>query len=171
MDEFQLTGLDEVLKKLNAVKTDVKMKGARFAGRKAANLIQKAAVRNAAKVNDPATAEEIAKNVSVRFSSREFRRTGDVKFRIGVLGGARKYTYVKRAGKTYVASVKGPSSNPGLDTWYWRFLEFGTSRQAATPFMRPALEENVGSATDEFTRQLNGWLDRYFRKSGVSTDL
>lgn len=175
MAEFEIQGLDEVLRKLKAVKTDVKMKGARFAGRKSANLIQRAAIRNAAKINDPATAEEIAKNVSVRFSSKTFRRTGDVEFRIGILGGARQYAQTRanvrkgRAGKSY--NTAGDRSNPGGDTWYWRFQEFGTSKAPARPFMRPALEENIGPATDEFTRQFSGWLDRYFRKSGVSTHL
>ena len=93
--EFQLTGLDAVLKKMRALPVDVRMKGARFAGRKAANLIRDAAVENAQRIDDPDTREQISKNVSVRFANREFRRTGDVMFLVGILGGARQYSNTK----------------------------------------------------------------------------
>lgn len=170
--EFQLTGLDAVLKKMRALPVDVRMKGARFAGRKAANVIRDAAVERASQLNDPATKEEIAKNIVVRFSRQRFRRTGDVAFRVGVLGGARQYGNTRenvrkrRAGKTY--ATDGSSVNPGGDTFYWRFLEFGTQRMAARPFMRPALSENTEAATTEFTSQLNRWLDRYFSRQGIA---
>lgn len=174
--EFQLTGLDQLLRKMKAVAPAVKKKGARFAGRKAANVIRDAVVTKAARLNDPATSEEIAKNVAVRFSSKQFKRTGDVVFRVGILGGARQYSNTKvnvrkrRVGQTYATG--GSSSNPGGDTFYWRQLEFGTKNMQARPFMRPALAENVDRATNEFTRQMNLWLDRYFSKSGINaTDL
>lgn len=174
--EFKLEGLDAILKKMRALPVDVRMKGARYAGRKGANLIRESAIKNAAKINDAMTAEEIAKNVAVRFSSRLFKRTGDVGFRVGILGGARPYAQTRenvrkgRAGKMY--KTAGDKSNPGGDTWYWRFQELGTSKHRAQPFMRPALERNIGPATSEFTGQLNKWLDRYFKRQGVvPTDL
>jgi len=33
-----------------------------------------------------------------------------------------------------------------LDAFYWRWVEFGTSKSAANPFMRPAFESRVGDA-------------------------
>jgi HK97 gp10 family phage protein len=169
--ETKLEGLDAIVKKMRALPIAVRQKGARFAGRRAANVIRDAVVENASRVNDPATREEIAKNVAVRFSSRESRSTGDVVFRVGILGGARQYANTRenrrkrRAGETY--STDGSSSNPGGDTFYWRFLEFGTQKAAAQPFMRPAAEQSAQPATTEFTTQLNAWLDRYFTRSGV----
>ncbi|WP_374987639.1 HK97-gp10 family putative phage morphogenesis protein, partial [Klebsiella pneumoniae] len=79
----------------------------------------------------------------VSFSSKAFRRTGDPTFRVGVMGGARQYANTKanvrkgRAGKSY--NTAGDKGNPGGDTWYWRFLEFGTEHAAARPIIRPAL--------------------------------
>lgn len=169
--EFKIEGLDAVIKKMRALPVDVRMKGARFAGRKAANLIRNAAVENASKINDPATREEIAKNIAVRFSTKESKRTGDVMFRVGVMGGARQYANTKenvrkrRAGATY--NTDGSSGNPGGDTFYWRFVELGTQKVGARPFMQPALANNTAAATTEFTNQLNGWLDRYFRRQGI----
>lgn len=171
--EFELTGLDAVLKKMRALPVDVRMKGARFALRKSANLIRNAAVENAKRVNNPATREEIAKNIAVRFATRESKRTGDVMFRVGVLGGARQYAKTRenvrkrRAGQTY--TTDGSSANPGGDTWYWRLVEFGTQHTPARPFMQPALSSNVAAATSEFANHLNTWLDRYFRKQGIAS--
>ncbi|MDR8423955.1 hypothetical protein FPK38_21560, partial [Acinetobacter baumannii] len=39
--------------------------------------------------------------------------------------------------------------------FYWRFLELGTSRQPATPFLRPALYENIEQITDKFVQVFN----------------
>lgn len=170
--EFKLEGLEPILKKMRALPVDVRMKGARFAGRKAANVIRETAVENAQRLNDPATKQEIAKNVALRFANREFRRTGDVMFRVGILGGARQYANTKenvrkgRAGGTY--KTDGSSANPGGDTFYWRFLEFGTKKMPAKPFMRPAMEQSRQAAVTEFTSQLSRWLDRYIRKHGIA---
>lgn len=170
--QYKLEGLDAVLKKMRALPVDVRMKGARYAGRKGANLIRDAAIRNATGIDDPETREQIAKNVAVRFANREFRRTGDVMFLVGILGGARQYGNTKenvrkgRVGQTY--KTNGSSANPGGDTWYWRFVELGTQKVAARPFLRPALAQNIGAATDEFTKHLDRWLDRYFRRNGIA---
>lgn len=173
MDGFdvQLSGLDEVIAKMRRLPVDVRQKGGRFAGRKASNLIRDAAIQNAEKLNDPATAEEIAKNLAVRFSSRTLRRTGDIAYRVGILGGARRYANTRdnrrkrRVGLSY--KTDGSSANPGGDTFYWTFLEFGTQKMRARPFMRPAGDTAAQPAADEFTSQLNRWLDRYYARSGI----
>ncbi len=144
-------------------------KGGRFALRKAAQVIQRQAIENARRVDDPATAESIEKNIAVRWSGRRFKRTGDLMFRVGVLGGARQYANTKqnrrvgRVGNTYATS--GDKSNPGGDTWYWRFLEFGTARTRAQPFLRPAAQEAAGKAVDEFVTQYNKAIERALRRA------
>ncbi|MEF5353596.1 HK97-gp10 family putative phage morphogenesis protein, partial [Escherichia coli] len=141
--EVNLTGLDSVLGKLDAVSQVTRDKSGRAALRKAANVIRDRARNNAARVDDPLTKEAIYKNIVVSFSSKAFRRTGDPTFRVGVMGGARQYANTKanvrkgRAGKSY--NTAGDKGNPGGDTWYWRFLEFGTEHAAAKPVLRPAI--------------------------------
>ena len=126
--------------------------------RKAANLIRNKARENAAQVNDPATPEEIAANIVVRFSPKDFRRNGNLVFRVGVLGGASGY-----AAASGEVAGRG-SKNPGGDTYYWRYLEFGTVNMPAQPFMRRSLSENVQAATDEFINQYNKALDRAIKR-------
>lgn len=84
--EVNLTGLDSLLGKLDAVSQVTRDKTGRAALRKAANVIRDRARNNAARVDDPLTKEAIYKNIVVTFSSKAFRRTGDPTFRVGVMG-------------------------------------------------------------------------------------
>lgn len=84
--EIQLSGLDALTAKLDAVSQVTRDKAGRSALRKAANVIRDRARANAARVDDPQTKEAIYKNIVASFSSRTFRRTGDPTFRIGVMG-------------------------------------------------------------------------------------
>ncbi|WP_447896046.1 HK97-gp10 family putative phage morphogenesis protein [Vreelandella sp. GE22] len=151
-------GLDQLLARMDNINYDLRKKGGRFAMRKAANMIRDAARENAGRVDDPETPENIAENIVVRFSPKDFKRRGDLVFRVGVLGGARGHAAAS-------GEVKGKGkNNPGGDTFYWRFLEFGTINAPAQPFMRRALSENINAATGEFISQYNKALDRALRK-------
>jgi len=167
--DFELTGLDNLLGTLDTVTYDMKRKGGRFALRKAAQVVQKQAQANARRLDDPATEEDIAENIAVRWSGRTFKRTGNLMFRIGVRGGARSYANTRanvragRAGQTY--QTGGDKTNPGGDTWYWRLLEFGTENMAARPFMRPAATQAADAATSEFITQYEKALARAIRRA------
>lgn len=56
------------------------------------------------------------------------------------------------------------------DAWYWKFLEFGTIKQPAQPFVRPVVEEFEGKIPEiykaEFFRKLQARLVREARKQG-----
>lgn len=157
--DFKLTGEYDYFGRIEGLPKAMRAKGIRYAGRKAAQVIQKAAQSNADRIDDPATAEHIAANIVVRFSSQRFKRTGDIMFRVGVLGGSRNYSAYGE-----ITTGKSASLNPGGDTWYWRMVEFGTEHSAAQPFMRPALEQNIAKTTNEFGTQLSKWLDRNLKK-------
>lgn len=175
---FMLQGLDALLKKMNAVSDEIKFKGGRFALRKAANLVASEVKKGAAVIDDPKTREQIQKNVAVRFGSKSFRRTGNLVFRVGILGGARATgrealrSARRRRGKG-IASLESlgelagkGKGNPGGDTWHWRFVEFGTRKTGARPFMRPALERNIQAATDTFIREAERAIDRAVKRGG-----
>jgi len=157
--EYKVTGMEELTAKLKTVSSDMQRKGGRYALRKAAQVLRDQARMNAARVDDPKTPEDIAKNVVERWDSRTFKKTGNLGFRVGVLGGAKGYA--KASGE-----VKGKGkANPGGDTFYWRFLEFGTSHMAARPFIRSAMnrgQESVGKFISEYGKA----LDRALRRAG-----
>ncbi|UPT53226.1 minor capsid protein [Synechococcus phage Yong-L1-251] len=151
-------GLEPLLARMDSISFDLRKKGGRFAMRKAANLIRDKARENAANVNDPKTPEEIAANIVVRFAPKEFKRNGNLVFRVGVLGGARGHAAAS-------GEVKGKGkANPGGDTFYWRFLEFGTINAPAQPFARRSLSENIQAATNEFITNYNKALDRAIKR-------
>lgn len=156
---FELEGLDSILGKFQEIEQDVKKRGGRFALRKAAQVVRDQARRNAEALDDPLTSNSIAENIVERWSSRRFKRTGDLGFRIGVLGGA-------MGAATAVGELTGSGkNNPGGDTFYWRFLEFGTQDIPARPFMRRALSDNITKATSEFVNQYDKALDRAIRRA------
>jgi HK97 gp10 family phage protein len=151
--EFSIRGLDPLLDKLKRVQQEVVLKGGRLAVRRAAQIVRDAARANARAMDDPATAANIAANIVERFSPKRFRANGDIMFRVGVLGGA--------GGNV---ESKGLDSLPGKDTRHWRYVEFGTEKTPARPFMRPALESNIGAATNEIVDQLEKAIDRAIKR-------
>lgn len=162
-NEFQIQGLDDVLVRMRALGPKLAAKGARTAMRKAANVVRDAAKANAAKLDDPTTPNRIADNVAVQFSAKTLKTAGDVMFRVGIRGGAKQYSNTREnRGKARV----GKEYKTGGSTFYWRFLEFGTSKIRARPFLRPALAENVDKATEVAVVELNKALDRLAAKAG-----
>lgn len=151
---FQIEGVNSLVAKLDTINEDMRKKGGRFALRKAANLIRDKAKEGAKRIDDPESAADIAENITVRFSSRTFKRNGNLMFRVGVMGGA--------GGNASGAAYDGL---PGKDTRHWRHVEFGTELAPAQPFMRRALAENVDAATAEFVTQYDKAVDRALRRA------
>ena len=177
--EFKLVGVEQLIATLNDVTYETKRKGGRAALRRAAVVVRDSAAANAKRLDDSATAEDISKNVVVRWSGRHFRRTGDPAFRVGVLGGARanitdqarKKTERrrKRLGQTSLGDLGeiagAGKGNPGGDTWYWRLLEFGTEKIEAQAPMRKAMEDNIDRATSTFIDEYQKALDRAIKRA------
>lgn len=166
---YSMDGLPELLGKLEALEYDMKRKSGRFALRKAAQVLREQARANAARLDDPATPEDIAANIVERWSGRTFKKTGNLAFRVGVLGGAKPYSNTKenvrkgRVGQTYTTG--GDKSNPGGDTWYWRLLEFGTENMPAKPIFRPVPGQVGQEAVSEFVSQYSKKIDRVLKQA------
>lgn len=120
---------------------------------KAARSIKKRAVSNARAIDRPETPEKIYLNVAVRAMKYPQRAGGDVGYRIGILGGARDYS-------AYGELKSLNQNNPGLDTWYWRLVEFGTERTQAKPFLVPAMNEGAGEAMEIFAAELRKEVEK-----------
>jgi HK97 gp10 family phage protein len=154
-DQFGLQGIDELTAKFASITNDAKYKGGRFALRRAANIVAKAAKQGAQRVDDPATGRSIADNIAVRFSNRTFKKSGNLMFRVGVKHGS-----LLKVGGDVSANAPTP---------HWRLIEFGTEKMQAQPFMRQALESNVGPATNEFVTQYKKSIDRAIKKASKAT--
>lgn len=150
--EFNITGLDEALAKLRNVNATVAKSGTRAAARRAMLIARNAAREGAKRLDDPESREQIWRNIVVNMGKSRDKNV--IVAKVGVRGGAKS----RKGGGTY--AVGGSSANPGGDTFYWRFLEFGTSKMPAQPFMRNALSRNIQKITDTFVSELSTQIDK-----------
>lgn len=137
-----LAGAQELELTFKRFKDETKTKVAKSALRAAAKkTIFEQALNNVRQLNDPNTAEDISKNLMLRFNSKSFRRTGNMSFSIGVRGGAK--------------SREENAANPGGDTYYWRFLEFGTKNIDRLEPITKAAEQQTAAFYALFRLQLS----------------
>jgi len=191
MTGFPDGDLLKIGKRFDDLEKNMRGKFARRGIRRGATVVRDAVRRRAEAIDDPSTDTKIAKNIVVQ-SSRRNSGKGQVGVRVGILGGARKYANTRenirsgKAGKVY--KTAGDKSNPGGDTWYWRFIEFGRGRVVAKkkqlanrrssgvqffgdevrpakaqPFMRPGFAESVEPATAATAASISADLDNMFR--------
>lgn len=141
--ELKFTNLPDVINAMRNLESGVQRRVVRRATAKGARVIRDAVIINAKRLDDPKTARDISKNVAISWSSRLARQEGGGAYRVGIRGGAKDPLGKKTGAK-------------GGDTFYWRFLEFGTVHMRARPFIRPALaqrkNEALQAAIDEALR-------------------
>lgn len=151
--QVKVEGLDNIVRKLGLLPDRVGNRALKRALRKGANVIRNIARDNARRIDDPQTAEVIAKNIAVQgMSRRREKEAGGVGVRVGVMGGARH--------------KGGELSLPGGNTTHWRWVEFGTSKARAQPFMRPAIASGAMPAFDAFANAADGEIEKELRKLG-----
>lgn len=119
-----LQGLQELEKKLSKLGELEARRALNRGITKGGAEIRKAARANAKQLDNKLTPEQIFKNVT----SKKWR--------------------VKKGRKYLGVSVGVNKEGKGGDTYYWRFLEFGTSKMAARPFLEPALNQSKNAAIE-----------------------
>ena len=148
--EFNIEGLDEVQEKLKRLGNPRLMKNAaRRSMRKAMAIVRDAARSGAKSIDDQQTSEKIWKNIAI--AAGKTRNPNEVVMRVGVRGGAS-------------FSNPNPPNTSGGDTRHWRWLEFGSVHNPPTPFMRPALQNNIQAVTNSFAENFNKEIDKELAK-------
>lgn len=157
----QMEGLGELLRRMEALPREI-------TGRNG-GPIRRALGRAARTVRD-----EVRKSAPVRTGNlrdniiaarvRHDRPAGVAeRFVVSVRGKRKRYAGTRanrragRVGKSY--QVDGTA-------YYWKFIEFGTAKRAATPFIGPAFSASAGNALREFEVTLGKDLDKLVRKLG-----
>lgn len=146
-----LEGDQELRLKLALVTDEMKLKGGRAALRKASKVLLDESVNQLKKADNSLTDEAIWRNAVTRFSPKRFRSSGDLMFRVGILGGSK--------------SKESNQNNPGGDTFYWRFLEFGTEKTPAYAPMRTAVKMTEDLLVGTFASSFKKSLDRAIKKT------
>lgn len=130
-ETFKIEGLAELGKALRELPERVARNGLRvsvYAGAKV--------VRDEARARAPKAAQSLGPNQPLPGT---LKRSVIMKH-IPELSSLTRQTFfvTVRHGKKY--RKQGKKGNLSQDAWYWRFVEFGTRKMRARPFLRPALE-------------------------------
>ena len=130
-ESVQVQGLDQLAKALRELPQRVARNGMRAAVYAGAKVI-----RDEAKLQAPVATGDLGANQPPRGT---LKRSVIMK-QIPELSGTQKQTFfvTVRHGKKY--RKQGKKGNLSQDAWYWRFVEFGTVKMSARPFLRPAFD-------------------------------
>lgn len=134
--DFTVLGLDELSKKLKEMPVKLARNGLRAAVNAGAEVIRKDAMTRV-----PVLTGRLKKALYKK-QIREKSSASQQTFFVGV-----------RNGKKYKKADK--------DAYYWRFLEFGTSKLPAKPFLRPAFDSKKNQAVTEIAKKLKERIDKY----------
>lgn len=153
MGNVKVEGLSQIHKALSEL------------GRKVSNKIAVKAMREGGKI----VREQARQNAPVLSQSTPYRRAGTLKKaiksstkvlkngKIGTVIRVKELT-TKQIETFKVRSGKKGALNP-KDPYYWRFLEFGTSKMPAKPFLRPAFEQSKEKAATEIITTLKRGIE------------
>jgi HK97 gp10 family phage protein len=128
---YKLTGADELSRIFKTLPQELQREVVVPAAKDAMDIVLNAAKDNAAKLDRPETPNYIPRNLDMIEDRKYFEETGSTKISVGV----RKRKRGQGGGNTYYAAL---------------FLELGTSRSRAFPFMRNALAQNRQQVFQEF---------------------
>lgn len=127
---YKLTGAENLVEKFRKLPQELQRQIVVPAGMDAMRIVLASAKKRASYVDDKETSNYIADNITIAEDKAFFDETGSTKISVGV-----------RKRKRGVG---------GGNTYYWWFVELGTSRSRAQPFMRNALAQNTQAVFEEF---------------------
>lgn len=141
-ERFKVGGLRELGFAMQGLSDDMRTKVARQAVAAGAGVVRKAAREKAPRDTGNLAASLVMKRVKDTNLTEE-------------------YIVTPRKGRTRdVKLAKRGEGKLGKDAYYARFVEFGTVKSPAQPFMRPALEENVQRATNAIADRLRARIKK-----------
>ncbi len=158
----QIEGLDKLLEQLKQLPAElVSVRGGpvRKALARAAFMVRDEA-RNLAPVRTGLLKEQIA---AIR-NRNPREHNANEEYGVGVRAGSRKrYSNTRRNRRKQ--RVGGEYSAPSV-AFYWRFLEFGTEKMSARPFLRPAFDQTRERALETFKLKLSEEIAKIVARIG-----
>jgi HK97 gp10 family phage protein len=153
---FEVKGLKELGDQLRAFGPNVAKNGLRTADYAGAKVVLKYAKATTAFQDDTGLLRQLM--------SVFRRRTPEnvAMYSIGVRS-SKKVTKVRRFGKK--SKNRGKYTTAAPPSVYAKFLEFGTSKMEAKPWLRPAIVDHVPEVIDAIREGLKKAIDRAARKA------
>lgn len=129
-EEIKIHGMQELRRAMRALPRKVAKKELNKALQPGAVLI-----REAAKGRAPSSGDDFTRKLRGKTWSKDVFNLKD-----SIAIRTEKKKYLENAAKKRIG-VLSNTRDPNDGAWYWRFVEFGTSKQQAQPFLVPAFEE------------------------------
>jgi len=151
--KVEVKGLAQLSQNLKKLKLDTRFKICDSASRAGANVIKRQAIKNAPMSDKP-------------------HQLGVRKSEIAQPGNLKKNIITLRVKQNEITSehevrVRQGTAKAGKDAFYWLFLEFGTVKMQARPFMRPAFAQTRQAAADKTKDALAKGIDKATKKLTV----
>ena len=161
-ETIKVHGLQELSQTLMKLPAELEKRVIMGALRAAGQTIRKDAMARAPILQKPdprRRAGTIKKNISVR------RVKGKTAVYVGVFGASRKKI------AAFKAAGGGKGANNPEDPYYWKWVEFGTKKMAARPFLRPAFEAQKYEALRMFEVYMRKRLAKEARKVALANGM
>ncbi|WP_285308872.1 HK97-gp10 family putative phage morphogenesis protein [Stenotrophomonas maltophilia] len=163
-EQVSIQGLDGLLRSLRDVPKAIQGRAVQAGMRKGGNVIRDDARRRAPKASGFMAAQIVTRRANAKSRQRAGVGQGGEYFTVGVkTGRRRKYANTKRnrrrgrVGKIYEEAGWA---------YYWRFVEFGTKKMRASPFLTPAGEAKGPEAAQVVIDETWAALDKQLKKDG-----
>jgi HK97 gp10 family phage protein len=160
MSEVNVQGLQELLRAMKDLPPEIGGKVLQGIVLKQAQFIRKIAKENLRNKTGFWTTGLTERAIRV-FKDKKNTNNERAIYRVGVsmnVKGPRKYKYKTEGGSRVKAWTipKGERvvENVMWPPFWWRFIEFGTHKMAAKPFLRPAFDNNVQEMLSGMTSDL-----------------
>lgn len=154
----KITGLKELGQAMNSLERKVRNRIAVKAMRKGGAII-----REQARANAPTLKRQVPHR-----KRGTLRKAISSSTKMDKNGAVRTTIFVRQLKTSKVIEFKGGSGKSGAynpnDPFYWRFVEFGTSKMPAQPFLRPAFSSKKEQAAREIITTLRDEINREGRK-------
>lgn len=136
---MRIDGLDEIIRNMQRIATDLKGDPLRASLRKGLNVI-----RDEARANAPrGETGRLAPAINTRPLPAD-----DVP------------SNATDGQELFVASSRKKKKDDPRNAWYWHFVEFGTDKWAGQPFLSPAFDSKRQAAMDAFIDEMRKQLEK-----------
>lgn len=163
-EQVSIQGLDGLLRSLREAPKAIQGRAVQAGMRKGGNVIRDDARRRAPKESGFMASQIVTRRANSRSRQRAGVGQGGEYFTVGVkTGRRRKYANTKRNRRR--GRVGRVYEEAGW-AYYWRFVEFGTKKMRASPFLTPAGEAKGPEAAQVIINETWAALDKQLKKGG-----
>ena len=159
MAKTETLGIGELSQSFRSLKTDMETRTARVMVAAAGGVLRSKA-RGIAQAKGLRKSGALIKNIVIKREPQA--PAGTAQYNLGVRHGRSLTKKQKADSKLAINKTGRIVKRYEDDPYYWRFPEFGTKKQQATPYLQPALEQGKEEAIDAMAVR----LDKEHAKAG-----